>query len=110
MPKFAAKVDSNQSEIVSALRDVGASVQTLSAVGRGVPDLLVGFRSVTHLLEVKSKTAKKRDEGKTTAQVDWHRQWRGRPVVIVRNTAEALLAIGVGTYADLHRQIVGEVT
>ena len=40
----AARVDRNQAEIVVALRAGGASVQPLHAVGKGVPDLLVGWR------------------------------------------------------------------
>ena len=39
----AAKVDDNQAAIVEALRSLGASVESLAAVGKGVPDLLVGF-------------------------------------------------------------------
>ena len=41
-----AKVDQNQSEIVSALRDFGATVTSLHRVGEGVPDLLVSFLGV----------------------------------------------------------------
>lgn len=49
-----AKVDTNHAEIVRALRDVGASVQSLASVGKGCPDLLVGFRMRWYLLECKS--------------------------------------------------------
>ena len=38
----ASRVDSNQPEIVATLRGMGCSVQHLHAVGKGVPDLLVG--------------------------------------------------------------------
>ena len=51
----AAKIDANQTEIVKALRQVGASVQSLASTGKGCPDLLVGFRGVNWLLEVKAK-------------------------------------------------------
>ena len=105
----ASKVDLNQSEIVGALRGVGASVEPLHAVGRGVPDLLVGFRSDIWLIEVKSKAAKKRNEGKTDAQVEWHASWRGKPVAIVRTVDEAMSLIGVTSYTQLHRKIVGDV-
>lgn len=47
----AAKVDSNQKEIVAQLRDIpGLSVQT------GMDDLLVGFRGRTYWFEIKSVT------------------------------------------------------
>lgn len=106
----ASKVDTNQAAIVAALRDVGASVQPLHAVGQGVPDLLVGFRNDIWLVEVKSPTAKKRDDGNTAHQIKWHAAWRGRPVAVVRNSDDALRAIGVTSYRDLHQQIVGPIT
>ena len=84
----AARIDSNHAEIVATLRGVGASVQDLAAVGKGCPDLLVGYRNQNYLFEVK--TAK----GKTTkAQVFWHADWRGI-VYIVRSADEALKVIG----------------
>ena len=49
----AAKVDRNQTEIVQALRDYGAFVVSLATVGKGVPDLLVGFKRHTILMEIK---------------------------------------------------------
>jgi len=85
------KTDANQSEIVAALRKVGASVQDLSSVGGGCPDLLVAFRGFNVLLEVKNTAGLNRVGD---AQRDWIKDWRG-PVVIVRTVTEALNAIGV---------------
>ena len=48
-----AKRDGNHGEIVTALKAIGASVVDLAAVGGGVPDLLVGYRTRNWLLEVK---------------------------------------------------------
>ena len=85
------KTDANQSAIVAVLREVGATVVDLSAVGRGVPDLLVGFRGVSYLLEVKNVKGKNR----TTPDQDvFYAWWRGAPVAIVRTADEALSAIG----------------
>lgn len=90
----AARIDANHVRIAEALRDVGAIVESLAAVGDGVPDLLVGYRSETHLLEVKdgAKTPSKRRL--TPEQRTWHERWRGRPVAVVLNETEALRAIG----------------
>jgi hypothetical protein len=89
----AAKVDRNQPEIVAALRQVGATVQILSAVGEGCPDLLAGYRNVNYLLEVKDGLAPPSDRKLTRPQVDWHRDWRGQ-VCVVTSVTEALQAIG----------------
>jgi len=85
------KTDANQSAIIAVLREVGATVVDLSAVGKGVPDLLVGFRGATYLLEVKNVKGKNR----TTPDQDvFYAWWRGASVSIVRTADEALLAIG----------------
>lgn len=79
----AAKVDSNHRVIVAAFRALGCSVQSLAAVGKGVPDLLVGLLGVNHLVEVKAT------EGKQTKhQVRWCAQWR-TPTHMVRNIDDA---------------------
>lgn len=104
----AAKVDRNQPEIVGALRAVGASVEPLHAVGKGCPDLLVGFRGVNHLLEVKDGDLPPSARKLTDAQADWHPAWRGQ-VAVVTNVDEALKAIGVDSFRDLHRRMIGDV-
>ena len=85
----AAKVDANQTEIVNALRQVGASVQSLAATGKGCPDLLVGFRGKNLLLEVKDGGKVKSARKLTEDQVVWHQTWRGK-VYIVESVDQAL--------------------
>lgn len=77
MARRAAKVDANQPDIVEGLRAIGASVQMLHAVGNGCPDLLVGFRGVNTLLEVKVP-----GETLNAVQKPWHRDWRGKAHVV----------------------------
>ena len=87
--RWAAKVDRNQAEIVSALRQVGASVLVLSRVGQGCADLAAGLRGETFFLEVKT------DKGKLTPrEKEFMEGWRGH-YAIVRTPEEALRAIGV---------------
>jgi Holliday junction resolvase len=91
----AAKVDRNQPEIVKALRQVGACVQSLAAVGDGVPDLLVGFQGQTVLVEVKDGERPKSERQLTDDQIQWHAKWSGGRCVVVGSVYEALAAIGV---------------
>lgn len=100
----AARVDVNQAEIVHALRCVGASVQSLAAVGQGVPDLLVGRRGVNFLLEVKDGDAPMGQQRLTEHQADWHARWSG-DVRIVRSVDEALRAIGVVVLSDVSPRV-----
>lgn len=83
-----AKTDHNQNEIVQALRQIGATVVLLHKVGSGVPDLLVGFRGVTYLLEVKQLKGKP-----NPLQERWYREWNGRAPVIVKTVDDAINAV-----------------
>ncbi len=97
----AAKVDRNQGEIVKALRAAGCQVECLHAVGKGVPDLLVGrpYPPPTRgtrlfLLEVKDGEQPPSARGLTDDQVEWHRRWWGAAVVVA-TVDEALRAVGL---------------
>jgi hypothetical protein len=93
----AANIDANQPEIVAALRKAGATVQPLHAVGKGCPDLAVGYNGATFLLEVKnpSRVAKRGTVRPTdNMHTEWHTAWRGH-VETVWTPEEALQAIGV---------------
>jgi Holliday junction resolvase len=81
--RLAAKIDANQQEIVRKLRAVGCTVETLAAVGKGVPDLLVGFKGKNYLFEVKDGLKPPSQRKLTPDQVVWHEKWRGNIKVIV---------------------------
>jgi Holliday junction resolvase len=85
----AAKIDANQIEVVIALRKAGASVQSLAATGKGVPDLLVGYRGINYLMEVKDGNKMLSKQKLTIDQEHWHSLWRGS-VHIVKSVDEAL--------------------
>jgi hypothetical protein len=91
----AAKIDANQTQVVEALRAAGATVQSLAAVGQGVPDLLVGFQGKTLLMEVKDGRRPPSERRLTDQQLTWHGAWRGGPVAIVDGPDAALRMLGV---------------
>jgi hypothetical protein len=84
----AAKIDDTQPPIVRTLRQIGASVQSIAAVGEGCPDLLVGYHGMNLLMECKSA-----DGDFTPKQVIWHNEWRGRKVATVRSVGDAIAAL-----------------
>ncbi len=90
--KRAAKIDRNQPEIVAALRKAGALVYPMHQMGGGFPDLLVCFRGVYRLLEVKDGALPPYRRALTVDQVRFHSIW---PVTVVKDVDEALAAIGV---------------
>lgn len=91
--RVASKIDVNQPQIVRALRDVGATVQVLSHVGKGCPDLMIGFRGRNFLLEVKDGDKPLSRQSLTRDEQHWHATWQGE-VIIVNSVENALQAIG----------------
>lgn len=85
----AAKTDDNQKTIVTALRKAGASVQSLANVGKGCPDLLVGYNGINYLIEVKDGNKVPSARKLTIDQEHWHNVWTGA-VHIVKSEDEAL--------------------
>ena len=80
---MAKRVDRNHGLIVQSLRRRGASVISLATLGKGAPDLCIGFQGQTMLAEIKTKT------GKLNAmQRSWHDTWRGEKVVVLRTSED----------------------
>jgi hypothetical protein len=99
MRRTAAKVDRNQAEIVKAFRQIGASVQILSAVGKGCPDVLVGFRGKNVLVEIKDGELPPSGRVLTADQRDWHASWAGQ-VCVCKSIEEAVEAVISGVMAE----------
>lgn len=90
MSRYARQIDANQRRVIAVLRAHGASVEAIQGARAGVPDLLVGFRGVTRLVEVKPLVSETRRRELRETQEAWHRQWRGSPVCVVRTDADAV--------------------
>ena len=85
----AARVDENQGLIVKALRACGATVRIITQ-GDGIPDLLVGCRGHTILMEVKDGNKPPSARQLTTAEQIFFDQWTGGKLFIVNSVEEAL--------------------
>ena len=82
--RHKASLDANHTEIVAALRQVGATVVDFAKVGKGCPDILVGFRGKTYLMEIKTKTGHVR-----ATQEQFFRSWSGGHIAVVRSFDDA---------------------
>jgi hypothetical protein len=85
----ANKIDANQNDIVAALRKAGATVRIISQ-GEGIPDLLVGFRGETALLEVKDGDKPPSARKLTTAEQKFFDEWTGGVCIVVESVEDAL--------------------
>lgn len=81
----AARADINQPDIVRKLRSMGASIWHTHTLGRGGPDIVIGYCGVNVLAEIK------RDEREqlTLAEYKFHAAWRGH-IVTIRNERDAV--------------------
>lgn len=84
----AAKRDGNHAAIRDELRELGLSVFDAGSVGRGFPDLVVGCRGETYLVELKVKGGTL-----TSHQARFTDRWHGGPIIIARSAEEVLGAI-----------------
>lgn len=90
--RHRGRVDGNQSLIVRALRDAGASVLVISSIGSGCPDLLIGKNQVNFLAEIKDPTKVHSQRKLTEDEVQFHNSWRGQ-VCVIETVKEALRLI-----------------
>ena len=85
--RYAARVDANQAQIVSALRAAGAYVWII-----GLPvDLLVGYKGHTFLVEIKDGPKKRL----TALQQDFFNNWSGSTLARIDGPEAALRMLGV---------------
>lgn len=80
--------DSNHGDIQSLLKESHCSVIDLSGIGDDCPDLLVGYRGRSFLVEIKSEKGKL-----SPGQLDFIRLWRGDPVIVARSFDDVWLEL-----------------
>lgn len=86
------RVDENQKEIFSQLREIGVVILNLSSAGEGIPDALWAYRNKKWLVEIKNPTKPKKDQELTPAQVQTHKRLAdvGVHVYVIRTIGEAI--------------------
>lgn len=87
--------DANQDAIVEGLEKVGVLVQILG--GKGVPDLLIGYRFNFWLFELKDSAKPKSQRKLRPGQLKFAEKFAGYPVVKIETLAEAYAALGIKT-------------
>lgn len=92
--RFKAKVDRNHGEIVKALRQCGCSVQSLAALGHGVPDLLVARCGELYLMEIKDGEQPLSKRRLTEDETAWREKWKSE-VHVVTSREQALKIVGI---------------
>lgn len=84
----AARIDANQPEVVDTLRKAGWSVEILSFVGGGFPDLLVGTAGWACLVEVKDGSKPPSARKLTADEQKFAESWTG-PLIVAYSGEDA---------------------
>ncbi len=80
---YANQRDAIEREVIDTVVRIGGTVIPLNI--RDGPDLVIGFRKVNFLIELK------RPKGKLSkGQVGFHCMWRGLPIAVCRSVDEVL--------------------
>lgn len=92
MSYYRCKVDDNQPEIVKFIRSMGATVQHLHTIGKGCPDIAIGYAGLTMLAELKDGSKPVSAQKLTADEQKWHDDWKGG-VYLIRNVKDAANAV-----------------
>ena len=87
--RYRARIDDNQKQIVEALRKAGASVKSLAQLGSGCPDLLVGFKGINWLFEVKDPSKRPSQRELSEDERAFHAAWLGQ-IDVIENSTQAI--------------------
>src|SRR5687768_14880854 len=85
--------DGNQQVIVEALQKIGVKVCVLG--GKGIPDLLVGYRQKLSLFELKDGSRKPSQRRLREGQQRFADEWQDYPVFKVETLKDAFDALGI---------------
>mgnify|MGYP003636766495 FL=1 len=80
--RIRARVDANQKKIVSQLREIGCSVLHTHQLGKGAPDIIVGYNNLNYLVEIKDGDKPKAQQKLTPDEVKFQSEWKGNYYVI----------------------------
>lgn len=67
-------------------RSLGCTVQHLHMVGKGCPDILVGYRNINLLIEIKNGALVPSARKLTTDESGWHKRWAGQVCIVESNS------------------------
>lgn len=86
-----ARVDANQKEIVQQLRKLDISVLHTHQLGKGAPDLILGYRNENYLIELKDGSKTKAQQKLTQDELEFQAKWTGNYAVC--NSLDEILKV-----------------
>lgn len=81
------RTDRNHKEILDYCRSRGASVYSTHALGKGFPDIVMGYKGINYLLEVKDGAKPPSQRKLTLDEEAFHGKWKGM-LHIIKSTSD----------------------
>lgn len=75
---IAKRVDDNQAKLVKQIRRLGITVVHLHTIGKGCPDLLLGYRNKNFLIELKDSLKTPSQKKLTHDEQEFFDTWKGQ--------------------------------
>ena len=76
------RTDANHKEIVDAIRKIPfLSVFSTHAIGKGFPDIVIGYKGINYLVEIKDGAKTKSQKKLTEDEIKFHQSWFGQIIV-----------------------------
>jgi hypothetical protein len=89
------RTDANQKQLISQLRQIpNISVFSTHIIGKGFPDIVVGYKGFNYLFEIKDGEKTKSQKKLTDAELKFHFDWYGQ-ITIIESINDALKVLGL---------------
>jgi hypothetical protein len=76
------RTDANHKKIIDAIRKIPSlSVFSTHMVGKGFPDIVIGYHGVNYLVEIKDGEKSKSRKKLTEDEIKFHQSWFGQIIV-----------------------------
>lgn len=73
------RTDANQKDIMDKLRCIpNLSVISTHTIGKGFPDIIVGYKGKNYMIEIKDGAKYKSKQKLTTDELLFHMKWKGQ--------------------------------
>ena len=98
----AHRLDANHAELVAAFEKLGCSVLSLAGLGRGAPDICVGYSGLQIMCELKDSAKPPSARKLTPDEEKFRMSWKGG-YRIVENDVHVMETVDL--LQDWHRKI-----
>ena len=91
------RTDANHKEIVDSIRKIPSlSVFSTHMVGKGFPDIVIGYKGINYLVEIKDGAKTKSQKKLTEDEIRFHQSWFGQ-INVCECVEDVLMLLKINT-------------